>query len=75
MRLKGVDLGLRAVGLKKQSFINFGMHAAVTYTTWVQYPLVMCVCYVFVTYIEAYLTLKLCKMCFFFSVPLFQSPY
>lgn len=33
MRLKGVDLGLLALGLKKQSFINFGIHAAVTCTT------------------------------------------
>lgn len=32
MRLKGVDLGLLAVELKKQSFVNFGVHAAVTYT-------------------------------------------
>lgn len=73
MRLKGV--GLLAPGLKKQSFINFGIHAAVTYTTWVQYSLVMSGSYIFVTYLEAYLTLKLCKICFFFSVPLLQSPY
>lgn len=75
MRLKGVDLGLLALRLKKQSFINFGIHAAVTYTTWAQCSLVMSGSYIFVTYLEAYLTLKLCKMWFFFSLPLLQSPY
>lgn len=33
MRLKGVDLGLLSLWLKKQSFINFGIHATVMYAT------------------------------------------
>lgn len=72
MGLKGGDLGLLALGLKKQSFINFGIHATVTSTTWVQYSLVMSGSYIFVTYLEAYFTLKLCKICVSLVRPYFR---